>query len=127
MVDIGFAGEPIPDSIVREIWQKLFPTKPYPNIIAFNVKPRRYHNIIAEAQQKGLIDTALEEHGHEVPFHRRAGFVFLTEVKGKETYVIVRKSTTRHTVEEVLTHEMQHVLNMMQQGQEVRRTELYRR
>jgi len=46
------------------------------------------------------------------PYHRRAGFVFQARVKGKKTFVIVRKSITRHSVEEVLTHEIQHIVSM---------------
>jgi len=112
MVKITFKGDPIPDHLVQEIWQGHFSTKPCPRIKAFNVKPKRFHSMIVELHTlKGVEDTASREHGHEVPYYKRGGFVSKLTIRGEEMFVIVRKKTSKHSVEEVLRHEMQHIFN----------------
>jgi len=104
----------VPDDKVRMVWNRIYPDTPMPCIEAYVMKPKEYFKAAWEAENDPQTrQNIMDEYGRYVPLSTRAGFV--AKAPNLRGYIIVRKSTSKVSLEDVLDHEMRHIFSRMKQ------------
>jgi len=83
-----------------------------PHIEAYNLKPKDYLKAAKETDKDPLTrQNVMDEHGESISLTRLEAFAGRAPNHGG--YVIVRRSTSKAGVKDVLEHEMRHIFKLM--------------
>jgi len=111
-VSIEAHGVEISQTVLKNIWQKHFSDKAFPNVKAALLLEKEFVRVAEEMRKTGrFIDTSPEEHGRMVRPDEGTALALRVPLETGKAYYIMLNHEYFHEWERWLTHELRHIYN----------------